>query len=72
MHHPIRRKEILCVDNSRLLAIRKASLKFDALVGDRQVIANESFGVSRGTPNYSTPGPPPFSSMKAGREFVIR
>jgi hypothetical protein len=31
----------------RNLDIRKASLKFDALVGDRQVIANESFGVSR-------------------------
>jgi hypothetical protein len=31
----------------RNLTIPKASLKFDALVGDRQVIANESFGVSR-------------------------
>ena len=29
------------------LAIRKASLKFDAPVRDRQVIANESLGVSR-------------------------
>jgi hypothetical protein len=31
----------------RNLTIGKASLEFDALVGDRQVIANESFGVSR-------------------------
>jgi hypothetical protein len=31
----------------RNLTIRKASLKFDALVRDRQVIANESLGVSR-------------------------
>jgi hypothetical protein len=31
----------------RNLTIRKASLKFDSLVRDRQVIANESFGMSR-------------------------
>jgi hypothetical protein len=29
------------------LTIGKASLKFDALIRDRQVIANESLGVSR-------------------------